>query len=201
MAERIDSTKNPNTLTSTEATIGQLCTIFGLTMKTVKKRIGPVKPSAKRGAQTFYRVKDVAPFLVKPAYNIEEYIRNMEPGELDKYFSKEFWAGMRSRQLFAKEAGDLWPTDKVVAVCGDAFKTISMQVRMLGDSLGAEVELSSRQREILAKHIRSCMNGIHEELINKFKAYPKRDDLAVLNSPGEAQPLPQIEDDDDDDQL
>jgi hypothetical protein len=114
-------------------------------------------------------VHDVAPYLVRPAYDIEEYIKRMNHTELPKMLSKEFWAGQRSRQEFLLKEGDLWPTAKVVENAGEVLKIVKMSARLMLDAVERQTELSERQRGIIKSLTDGMLADAYREMVKRFK--------------------------------
>ncbi len=121
---------------------------------------GNVQPCGTRNGSPIYKLKEVLPWVVKPAYDIETYIRRMHHSELPKHLTKEFWAGQRSRQEFELKAGNLWPTEKVIEKVGEVFKLVKMSTLLTMDTVERQVELTEKQRAI----IKEIMDGMLAEL-------------------------------------
>lgn len=160
------------TITGGLATNADICKLFGLTDKTVRNKLSTLSPAMIQGSGKYYVLADVLPLIVKPK-NIADYIRTMNFSELPKDLTKEFWAGQRSQQIFLKEAGDLWPTNKVVDLVGEAFKTIAMKVKLLGDQIDREATMTPEQRRLVEGMIDETLKGIANELQAKFKRRPE----------------------------
>jgi len=152
------------------ASLVQLAEMFGKDSRDVRKKLlaGNVKPVAERRGYQIYAVKDAAPFLVTPAYDIDEFIERMSYADLPHLTRKEFWAGMRSRQLYEKEAAELWPTSDVVDTISELFKTLRMSLLLFRESIERETELSDRQRDILVRMVDSAMEDLYAKTVNKF---------------------------------
>lgn len=160
------------TITGGLATNADICKLFGLTDKTVRNKLAALAPVMIQGTGKYYKLEDVLPLIVRPK-NIGDYIRTMNFSELPKDLTKEYWAGQRSRQIFLKEAGDLWPTNMVVDKVGDAFKTVAMKIKLMSDQLQRESGLTAKQREIVQDAIDETLKGIAVELSIKFQRRPE----------------------------
>ena len=154
------------------ATANDLKYIFGLSYAAVRYKISGIRPCGKRGANDIYKIKDVAPLLCKVDYQDDavmvERILNMNADELPVKLSKAFWDGKRSRQQFEKEEGDLWPTDQVVELAGEAFKTIRLSLLLMPDTLERESSLSERQREVVQSIVDATLLQMKARLIDAF---------------------------------
>jgi hypothetical protein len=149
----------------------QLALLFEMNDKDLKMKMtrGGVESCGTRNGYPIYRVKEVMPFVVKPGYDVEEYIKKMHHNELPKMLTKEYWAGQRSKQEFLERAGDLWPTDKVVEKVGEFFKLVKMNVTLTTDAVERQVELSERQRTIIKNQMDGLLNDLHRAIQETFK--------------------------------
>jgi hypothetical protein len=152
------------------AAISHLAAMFEMNPKTVRAKIetAGVKPTGTRGGYDTYKVKDVAPFLVKFAGDIEQYLRKMHPSDLPPLLQKEFWNGLRARQQYELAQGDLWRTADVIEHFGETFKVLRMNLLLLSDAVERETALSERQREIVKSRIDGALEQIRVSLVQKF---------------------------------
>ncbi|ECV8069594.1 hypothetical protein ABQ22_24835, partial [Salmonella enterica subsp. enterica serovar Typhimurium] len=108
--------------------ITQLAKLFRMERRDITPKIMDVPPIGERGGYPIYAVHEVAPYLVKPLYDVETYLRRMNFKDLPKELSKEFWAGQRAKQDFDIKAGNLWETEKVIEHFGEAVKVLRMSM-------------------------------------------------------------------------
>lgn len=150
------------------ANITQLGKLFRMDRRDITPKIMDVAPCGERGGYPIYYVHEVAPHLVKPIYDVETYLKRMHPNDLPKHLTKEFWGGMRAKQEYDKEAGNLWETDKVIAIMSEVFKVLRMSILLAGDTVEREIAFTAEQREklrvILDGALQECANG----LVNRF---------------------------------
>ena len=139
----------------------QLMKLFRLDNRTIKAKIfeSGVKPIGRVYHADIYSVYELAPYLVKPVGDIEAYIKRMDHHDLPKMLTKEFWAGLRSKQEYEEKAGLLWRTERVVEEVGDLMKLVKMSTLLMLDAVERQTELSDRQREI----IRSLSHGMIDQ--------------------------------------
>ena len=138
------------------------------------EKLHGVKPCGHRGNAQIYSVAEVAPYLVKPMYDIENYIRKMHHNDLPKMLTKEFWAGQRSKQEYLLREGDLWPTDSVIEKVSELFKLIKMQARLGVDAVERQTELTPRQRSIMRGIFDGMLRDLHDNVIENFSHKEKR---------------------------
>lgn len=153
------------------ATMSQMCELFHMDFRTLTRRMrkSDVKPCGKRNGYDIYAVHEVAPWVLPPAMDIEDYIRHMNPQDLPKMLSKEYWAGMRSRQEYMLREGDLWPTVKVQEAFSKIVQILVMNTRVIEDEVDRKEELSERQRKLVKDSIDSLITTCREKLMSHFK--------------------------------
>ena len=155
--------------------VSKLALLFRGRAETVNRKLIQfgIKPKNKHGAIALYDILEAASALVKPAYDIDEYIRQMSHNDLPAQLTKEFWAGQRTKQQVELAAGNLWETEKVVQEVGELMKIVKMSTLLMLDGVENQTELSERQREI----IRNLTHGMLEDLVKrveeKFKPVPQ----------------------------
>jgi len=153
--------------------VSQYAVLFKMDVNTVKKKLHEVNPSGKRNGVDIWDLAEAAPYLVKPAYDIEKYIKQMNHADLPKQLTKEFWAGLKSRQEYLTNEGDLWPTEKVIADVGELVKLIKVSVRLMRDRVEKTTELSDRQRKLIDDLGDDMLSELLRMTEEKFKPKPK----------------------------
>lgn len=164
----------------------QLMRIFKMDHRTIKKKLfeSGVKPVGKSANNAdIYAIHEIAPYLVKPVFDVETYIKQMNHNDLPKHLTKEFWAGLRSKQDYEERAGHLWRTEKVVEKVGELMKLVKMSTLLMNDAVERQTELSDRQRAI----IKELSHGMLADLMNRINEH--------FQEPSEDVQLPQAIDD------
>ena len=149
-------------------TINWLAGAFRLDRKTVKKRLGTLSPKQKKSTGDLYDLEQAASFLVKPQFDIKEYMKKMNPNELPPMLRKEYWEAENKRVSYEERAGELWPTDSVVAVFAEAFKLIKNQVQVWVDDIERDAGLTPEQYKSLTVRV----DGLREELFKTLCEMP-----------------------------
>ncbi len=163
------------------ATMAQICQIFGMDARDVKPKInGHVTPCGKRKGREIYSIKEVAAYLCPPPYDIDEFVQRMSIADLPSILRKEFWAGLRSRQLYEKEAAELWPTSEVVDMVSALFKTIRMSLLLTRETVERETELTDRQRDIVLRVIDNALEDAHAKITSQFAKTKRNADSAEI---------------------
>lgn len=150
--------------------ITQMSKLFEMDKRDVSYKIeqAGIKPTGMRQGIPIYKLKEVMPVVVKPAYDIEAYLRKMNPQDLPKHLSKEFWAGQRARQEFELREGNLWPTDKVVEHVGELVKLVRMAALLTVDTVERQVELTEKQRAIIKQSMDGMLLELNDLVNKKF---------------------------------
>ena len=158
-------------LATGEASMAQIAQLFRTDAKTLPKRLRRLKPVATRSGVNMYSIRDAAAYLVKPGYSIEQYIRNMHFSELPVGLQKEFWAGLKSRQSYELQAGDLWPTAQIVEAFGEALKEARMTIMLFAETVERETGLTDAQRKVLRRMSDGLIDDLRKALVDKFANY------------------------------
>lgn len=159
-------------------TQSQLVKIFKMDRRDIRAKIaeGNVSPCGARAGYPIYAIHEVAPYLVKPLYDIETYLKRMHHNDLPKHLSKEFWAGMRAKQEYQLKEGELWPTEQVIGVMGDVFKRLRMSMLLIQDAVEREHMLTPQQRDKISSLIDGALNDMADDLVEQFKEPEVEDD-------------------------
>jgi hypothetical protein len=181
--------------------INWLSAVFRMDTKAVVKRLSscpPIKALPADGRTgRLYDLATAARYLVTPAMDTEDFLKVLNRNDLPPALQTQFWDAMMKRQRWEKEAGQLWPSDRVIAVLSEVFQTLKFTSQLWVDSLEREVEVTGPQRKVLQKLVDSLMQEIHDTLVEKAETGlngPQKDDLpALMGSPKNVV----IEEDDD----
>lgn len=158
-------------LATGEASMAQLAQLFRTDAKTLPRRLRRLRPVATRSGVRVFSIRDAAAYLVKPGYSIEEYIRGMHPNDLPVGLQKEFWAGLKSRQSYEIQNGDLWPTSQIVEAFGEAFKDARMTILLFAETVERETGVTDAQRKVLRRLGDGLIEELRTALVEKFKDY------------------------------
>jgi hypothetical protein len=159
--------------------LSELGRLFHMDHRVLVEKLHGVAPSGKRGSADTYQVHEVAPYLVKPIFDIEAYVKRMNHADLPKMLTKEFWAGQRSKQEYLLKAGDLWPTAEVIKSVGELMKLMKMSVQLMSDGVERQVELSDRQRALIKGMCDGLLSDLRHAVIENFSvgAVPETADV------------------------
>lgn len=155
-------------------TVGWLATVFGMDPVNVRRKLRDCAPIMKRKAGYVYDLKVAAQYLVKPVFDVEQYLKGMKPSELPTHLQDAYWSAMRKRQQWEADAGMLWRTEAVMEVFGDVFQTIKFAMQLWPDTVERALGLTPEQREMLIKMSDGLQTEIHKKLVEmpKLKRTP-----------------------------
>lgn len=145
-------------------TIGFLSQVFNMDAATVRKRLKDCPPLARRKAGFTYDLAKAASYLVKPTFNVEQYLKTMRPSELPTHLQEAFWNAKRKQQQWEEDAGVLWREDRVMEVFADLFGTIRTALQLWPETVEEAVGLTEAQRDILVKLADALQTDIHKRL-------------------------------------
>lgn len=151
-------------------TITWLSEAFQLAPMTVKKKLAncPIKYQVP-GKFAKYDLPTAASYLIKPRFDVGEYIKTMKPHDLPPILQAAYWDAQKKRQDWELNAGELWPTDKVVGVLSDTFKLIKTSVTLFTDTLEQERGLTDAQRLTLGAMCDGLMDEVHNSLVRQHQ--------------------------------
>lgn len=152
--------------------LSQLGILFHMDHRVLVEKLYACPPTGRRNNTDIWELHLAAPHLVKPIYDIESYIKRMHHNDLPKHLTKEFWAGLRSKQEYMKQEGDLWPTAKVVEVIGGLMKLMKMNVRLMADSVDRQAELTDRQRALVKGLGDNMLEELYRAVVDAFDQKP-----------------------------
>lgn len=177
--------------------MAQIAHLFRTDAKTIPKRLrGMVGAGRNRRGHAVYDIAEAATYLVRPGYEIEEYIRQMSPQELPPLLSKEYWNGLNARLKYEKEMGNLWPTEQVVEAFGTGLAALRMSILLMQDAVEREHSLSQAQRDAMQRIMDGAVNDCREAIEEKMKEF---DSAYQLGDDGDIQQLDRARDGESDD--
>lgn len=156
--------------------LSQLAAIFRKDIRAIARKIHGVAPIGKREGHAIYDLAEAARYLVVPPTDLEGVIKKMAPSDLPKDLSKDFWAAMRSKQEYELQAGDLWPTAKIIEAVGELMQIVKMSSRLLVDAVERRTELTDKQREIITSLVEGMQNEIRQKVEERFSREGKYGD-------------------------
>lgn len=167
-------------------TFTQLTALFKMDDATLRARMHGVAPCGVRGHAAIYDVAEVARRCGNLTdEQVDAAMKRLNHNDLPKMLTKEYWNGLRAKQAYLKEEGDLWETAKVVEAMGDVAKTLKMELDLLIDAVERRYEISEDVRNTIVMLIDGAKDNMVHKINEKF------------SSKKSGAPTPPIEDDDD----
>lgn len=189
-------------LATGQATMAQIAQLFNTDAKTLPKRLKGVIPKGTRSGYKVYDIAEAASYLVRPGYEIEDFIRQMSPQELPPLLSKEFWNGQNARLNYEAKLGNYWPTEDVIAAFGEVLNVIRMTVLLVADDVEREAGLTDAQRLIIRRIMDAMIETMRTNIAEKFKDYnANRAPLTVEAAIERNDPFADEEDEDDEENI
>ena len=166
-----------------------LATIFKMSGYTVKKRLADCPPAKRKGSGYLYDIGQAARYLVDPVIDIKEFIKGLKTEDLPLALQKDYWDAKKKQQDWELRAGELWRTDDVLEVLGEAFKNLKSSIQLVADTVDREETLSPEQRRIIIEYMDGLQDDLHASLVKMPKK--KRTPSLIAEKHGE-----QVDDED-----
>lgn len=161
--------------------VSWLANVFRMDHNTVKKKLAECPELGKgKGGSPVFDVALAAQYLVKPKVDIKTFVQSLRPADLPPYLQSEFWEAQNKRQKWEENAGDLWRTEKVVEVFGDAFKLMKETMNLWVDGLARKSGVTEEQRKVLTGEIDALQDELHKRLVDLKKTKKTKPVLAEL---------------------
>lgn len=151
--------------------ISWLCTVFRVDRRTAQLRLAkcPTMRVAGDRRVTLYDVATAAPYLVTPNLTSEEFLRVLNRTDLPNGLQVQFWDAMLKRQKWEENAGQLWPTGRVLDVLGQTFQTMKFAMQLWVETLEREAEVTPEQRAALTRMVDALQQEIYSGLVERAK--------------------------------
>lgn len=155
-----------------ELPVTTLAKVFGVSFQTAQARLSKAAPDRFSAVGTpLFTIRRAAPYLLKvdSESDIALAIEKMKPKDLPKQLSKAYWDAKLARQKFEIKAAELWYSEDVIDVLGEAFKTIKNQMQLWVDNLSGVKELDTVQRNSLTSMVDGLAQDLHDVLVDMPK--------------------------------
>lgn len=140
--------------------------ILRLDVQTIKKRLAGVKPAATFGAgRHVYYFHDVLPYLIKPKWTAEQFVRSLNKADLPPEINKAFWDSQRSRVKYKLESQEAWETEDVLRVFGSVFMTIKEVLTASIEEMRIKAKLSDEQSKLFEQTIDELRDELRAKLV------------------------------------
>lgn len=151
------------------ANLSQLGILFKMDHRVLVQKLHGLQPVGERRGAALYDIAEAAGRLWRPTEEeVDAAVKRMNHTDLPKQLTKEFWSGLRTKQEFQREAGELWSTTEVTEKVGELFKILKIQLQLVKDSVERTTELSERQRKLIIGMMNGTLTDIQKAIIEQF---------------------------------
>lgn len=160
------------------ATVRQLSIMFKADPKLVTAKVSSLVPVGRRRGTPIYAIDEAAARLVKPGYDIERVIMNMNHSELPPMLQNAFWSAQKTRASYEEMIGDLWRTSRVVRLISVLFNSVRMILLLLPDTIEREAGLSREQKAVVRRVVEGAIVEGRKAIMKEFENYGDGPELA-----------------------
>ncbi len=153
------------------ATIRQLAIMFKMDPKVVTSKVSSLVPCGRRRGTPIYSIPEAAQRLVKPGYDIERVIMNMNHSDLPPMLQNAFWSAQKTRAAYEEMIGDLWRTSRVVRLISVLFNSVRMILLLLPDTIEREAGLSREQKQVVRRVVEGALVEGRKAIMKEFEGY------------------------------
>lgn len=162
------------------ATPGWFAAVLGIGRTTVNRKLSAIAPKRTfRNNTKLYDVQECLPYLVQP-HDLKRHLMRMNPKDLPENLKREFWSARKLEQSVRKDAGELWPSEDVIAVFGELFKLIKNKATLWVDTVSQSDTLSNEQDATLRDCVDDLMSQIHGMVLKLESAQSTPSQLAAF---------------------
>lgn len=162
-------------------TITWLYQVLRMDRKTARKRLANCPIIGKGvGNVELYDIGTAMSYLVKPKFDIADYIKSMNPSELPPLLRKEYWDALLKQQQWEEKAGELWRTEKVMKVLGEAFQRIKNSTQTWADNVERKSSLTPDQYKALNLEVDALRHDMYDALVDMPRQEKTESTLAEL---------------------
>ncbi len=163
-----------------------LSDVMGMDRQTVRKRLANLPPMGQhRGQQPLYDFRQAVSYLVTPRVDMEKILASMSAGDLPPSLQKDVWDARLKAQKWMVNAGDLWRTDDVLEVLGEAFQRLKTTTQLWIDQITDAHSLPAEARDELTRLVDALQADLHSTLVEMPKEKATQSQMSELEDGGE----------------
>lgn len=143
-----------------------LADAFAMDRSTVTRRLASLPPVGQhRGNTPLYDFRQAASYLVKPQVDMEQILKSLSADALPPSLQKDVWDARLKAQKWMVQAGQLWATDDVLEVLGEAFQRLKTTTQLWIDQIGDNHALPIAARKELTVLVDTLQADLHKSLV------------------------------------
>lgn len=146
-------------------TANWLAQVLNQNVTSVKQKLKDCPPIHRRKEGYVYDFKQAIGYLVKPVFNLDDYVKNMRIEDMPVRLQSEYWNAKNKRRAYELEAGELWRTEQVFDVFAEAFQAVKQATQLWSAEMERERALNEDQREFLGEKIRHLQEDMYKKLV------------------------------------
>lgn len=129
----------------------------------------PILRTAQNGGK-IYDIKTAAPFLIDPVTDIDAFLQTIKADKLPEKLRETYWNAKIKEAKYRVMAGELWPTESLMEVFSETFKTIKKVTQLWVDTVEETKGLSDDQRTLLTELVDRLQDNIYKGLVTQAKS-------------------------------
>jgi len=149
--------------------IDWLAGAFGMDRRRVRSKLAGLKPIGEHktptGMRPLWDLREAAAHLVPSSQAVQMAIRDMKASDLPPDLQKEVWDARLKEMQWREKAGELWPTEGVIDVLGEAFKRLKTTLQLVPDQIERDMELPPTIRTKITDIIDRLQVDLHATLV------------------------------------
>lgn len=162
--------------------ISFLADVLGRDKGTVRKRLaGLPAMDYHRGNTPLYDFRQALEYLVTPRFNASEAIKRLGTDDLPTSLQKDVWDAKLKKQQWEEKAKDLWRTEDVMKVLGEAFLRLRTTTQLWSDQLGENHALPPEVRSDLTKMVDGLQSDLHKTLVEMPKKRTTKSQIGEID--------------------
>ena len=165
----------------TGVSVDWLCKVFRMSRTAVVTSLQNC-PKIREGSN-HYDLATAAAYLVDPVKDLQSAMKKLKAEDLPQNLQEGFWNAQIKELKYQTLAGELWPTQSVLKVLGDAFKSIRSHTMLWADSVEEKGGLTPKQHSILMGLVDQLLSELHKALVAIDKKTTTRSKIADLYDP------------------
>ena len=138
---------------------------LGQDRKAVTRKLAELPPVGQhRGNVPLYDFRQALAYLVTPRVDMAKAVRTMRVEDLPPSLHKDVWDAKLKEQKWRQQAGELWQTEDVLEVLGEAFQRLKTTTQLWIDHVADNHALPAPARKELTDLVDALQADLHRTL-------------------------------------